>query len=46
MRAGVGGTLTEPITSAVPEPAVWATMLIGFFAVAGQLRRLQRRAAV
>lgn len=33
------------VTSAVPEPATWAMMLGGFFAVGGALRRGNRRAA-
>jgi len=34
-----------PVTSAVPEPASWAMMLVGFALVAGALRR-KRRIAV
>jgi len=35
------GTLT--ISSAVPEPATWAMMLIGFLAVGGTLRNARRK---
>jgi hypothetical protein len=34
-----------PTNSAVPEPATWATMLLGFVAVGAGLRRSRRRSA-
>lgn len=37
-------TSTEPVT-AVPEPAAWAIMLLGFFGLGGALRRQQTTAA-
>lgn len=36
---GVGGTALPDPTAAVPEPASWAMMMIGFGAVGGSLRR-------
>jgi hypothetical protein len=32
-------TVSEPVTSAVPEPATWAMMIIGFGAVGSVVRR-------
>lgn len=31
-------TLTDPLNPAVPEPATWATLLLGLFFIAGALR--------
>ena len=34
---------TGPILSAVPEPATWAVMILGFFAVGAAMRRRGRK---
>ena len=36
----------ERITSAVPEPATWAMMIVGFFGAGSALRRARRMGAV
>lgn len=41
----LGGTL-EPSSGAVPEPATWAMMLLGFFGLGGALRARKAAAAV
>jgi hypothetical protein len=42
--AGVGGTALPDPTAAVPEPASWAMMMVGFGAVGGALRRGKKSA--
>jgi hypothetical protein len=37
---------TPPVTPAVPEPATWVMLILGFFMVGGSLRASARRAAV
>ncbi|MBB3693415.1 PEPxxWA-CTERM sorting domain-containing protein [Sphingomonas sp. BK580] len=41
---GGGGDIVTP-PPAVPEPATWATMILGFLMVGGALRRVARRRA-
>lgn len=43
---GAAITATTAIPSAVPEPATWLTMLIGFGAVGGAMRVRRRRPAL
>ena len=38
-RALIAPPPTDPVTSAVPEPATWAVMILGFFAVGWAMRR-------
>jgi len=40
-----GTATTSPATSAVPEPATWALMIVGFAMVGGALRRRHKAAA-
>jgi hypothetical protein len=39
---GGGPLTTTPDTPAVPEPSVWATLIVGFFGI-GWAMRLERR---
>ena len=39
-------TATTDISAAVPEPATWAMMLLGFFAVGGAMRRRSQQTSV
>lgn len=39
----VDATPTDPITGAVPEPATWAMLILGFGVVGGMLRGIERR---
>lgn len=43
---GSGGTITQPPTSGVPEPATWAMMLMGFGFIGGAMRYSRRRTSV
>jgi hypothetical protein len=38
-RGGINATVTLDSVAAVPEPATWALMILGFGAVAGAMRR-------
>jgi hypothetical protein len=40
-----GGTPGVPIASGVPEPATWAMLILGFFAVGAAMRRRARKRA-
>jgi len=46
MLDGVSLKVYQPPVTAVPEPATWAMMIMGFGAVAGVMRRRPHRAAV
>lgn len=39
-------TLTDAETGAVPEPATWAMLMLGFFAIGGAMRSRQRKQSV
>ena len=41
----IGNIVGAPATAAVPEPATWAMMLVGFGAIGGTLRRRQKATA-
>lgn len=44
--ASYGGTLTFTPNAAVPEPATWGMMLLGFAGIGWQLRRQRRSGAI
>lgn len=46
IQAGSVGTVTPPPAAGVPEPATWATMMLGFGLLGGALRRRRGAAAI